>query len=93
MRSVRSPMGARAGASGRTIPAAALTDAGWAVRRQDYGWACYSAASAVGMVVAFVLFGAAFSGQPRFHERGGLFQRISITTGFAWMSVLAIRAT
>ncbi|HXD65923.1 MAG TPA: hypothetical protein VNV17_14960 [Solirubrobacteraceae bacterium] len=39
------------------------------------------------MTSAFGLFGAAFGGAPRLAGRGGVFQRISITAGFAWLSV------
>lgn len=74
------------------IPAAALACAAAAARRGEYAWALYSAGSAVGMTRAFALFGAAFGGTPRLAGRGGLWQRISIATGFGWLSVLSLRA-
>ena len=74
------------------IPAAALVSAGSAARRREYRWAAYSAGSAIGMTGTSVLFGAAFGGAPRLIRRGGLLQRISITTGFAWLSALSLRA-
>jgi len=43
------------------------------------------------MTSAFVLFGAAFAGKPRLARRGGVFQRISITAGFGWLSALSLR--
>jgi hypothetical protein len=43
------------------------------------------------MTSAFGLFGAAFVGAPRLAGRGGVFQRISITAGFGWLSVLSLR--
>lgn len=73
------------------IPAAALTCAVSGARRGEYRWASYSAASAVAMTSAFVLFGVAFGGAPRLAAQGGLFQRISITTGFGWLSALSLR--
>jgi hypothetical protein len=74
------------------IPAAALTCAGSAARRREYRWAAYCAGSAIGMTGAFSLFGAAFGGAPRLAGRGGVFQRVSITTGFGWLSALSLRA-
>jgi hypothetical protein len=75
------------------IPAAALTCAGSAVRRREYRWATDSAGSAIGMISSFVLFGAALGGRPRLARCGGIFQRISIATGFAWLSALSLRAS
>ena len=73
------------------IPAAALTCATSAARRGEYRWASYSASSAIAMMSAFVLFGAAFGGAPRLAGRGGVFQRISVTAGFGWLSALSLR--
>jgi Protein of unknown function (DUF998) len=73
------------------IPAAALTCATSAARRGEYCWASYSAGSAIAMTSAFVLFGAAFGGAPRLAGRGGVFQRISVTAGFGWLSALSLR--
>ncbi len=73
------------------IPAAALTCATSAARRGEYRWASYSAGSAIAMTSAFVLFGAAFGGAPHLAERGGVFQRISVTAGFGWLTALALR--
>jgi Protein of unknown function (DUF998) len=74
------------------IPAASLVCAGSAARRQEYGWAAYSAGSAIAMAFSCGLFGAAFGGNPRLGRRGGLFQRLSIATGFGWLSALSFRA-
>ncbi len=74
------------------IPAAASVCAGSAARRRAYGWAGYCAGSAIGMAGTCVLFGAAFGGAPRLARRGGLFQRLSIATGFGWLSALSFRA-
>jgi hypothetical protein len=43
------------------------------------------------MVGSTVLFGAAFGGAPRVVANGGTFQRISIGTGFGWLSALSLR--
>ena len=74
------------------IPATALTCAASAARRGQYRWATYSAGSAIVMTGAFVLFGVAFGGVPRLAGQGGIFQRISIMTGFGWLSALSVRA-
>jgi hypothetical protein len=74
------------------IPVAALASALAAARRKDYGWASYSAASSLGMVGSFLLFGAAFGGRvPRLLGKGGIFQRMSIAAGFGWLSALSLR--
>ena len=74
------------------LPAAALVGAGSGIRRREYHWAAYCTASAVGMASACALFGAAFGGAPTLVPHGGLFQRISIATGFGWLSALSFRA-
>jgi hypothetical protein len=73
------------------IPVAALACATSASRAADFRWASYSAGSAVAMAGASVLFGSAFAGSPRHAEKGGLWQRISIATGFGWLSALSLR--
>jgi hypothetical protein len=74
------------------IPATALVCAGSAVRRREYRWAAHCAGSAIGMSGACGLFGAAFDGTPKLVRHGGLFQRISIASGFGWLSALSLRA-
>ena len=77
------------------IPAAALTCAGSATRSGEYRWAAYSAGSAVVMAGAFMLvLGAAVGhGVPRLAGRSGVVQRISIASGFGWLSALSLRAS
>ena len=74
------------------VPLAALTCAASGARGRAYLWAACCLGSAIGMTGAFVLFGAALGGQPRLAGRGGVFQRISIATGFGWLSALCLRA-
>jgi hypothetical protein len=74
------------------IPVAGLADAVVAARRRDYGWATFSAASSPLMLCSFVLMGRTFGGIPRFDGTGGLFQRISIGSGFGWLTALSLRA-
>jgi hypothetical protein len=73
------------------IPIAALISATSAARSGQCRWASYSAGSALSMMSAFALFGAAFGGKPRLAGRGGVFHRISVTAGFGWLSALSLR--
>ena len=52
-------------------------------------WARYSAASALAMLVSLAMANAAFNQAPKLVRLGGLFQRTSITIGFAWQTCLA----
>jgi Protein of unknown function (DUF998) len=74
------------------LPAAALSY-GWASWRagEPPGFAVYCAATAVTMPVTMALAGAAFSQSPRLAGYGGLFQRASIITGFAWLTAVSTR--
>jgi len=74
------------------IPTAALISAGSAARRREFGWAACCVGSAVGMPAAFALFGAALAGRSGPAGRSGIFQRLSIATGFGWLSALSLRA-
>jgi hypothetical protein len=73
------------------IPIAGLASAATAVRSRDYRWACYSAGSSTVMVGSLLLFGATISGRSRLRGKSGIFQRISIATGFGWLSSLSLR--
>jgi hypothetical protein len=44
------------------------------------------------MTVTTALASAGFGQAPRFVSLGGLFQRASIITGFAWLTALSARA-
>lgn len=75
------------------IPAAALACA-WKFRRAGRrGWSLYSAATSVLTLTGMGLFGAGFSQtSPQLTDRAGLLQRVTIATGFAWLTALSIRA-
>ena len=74
------------------LPAAALT-CGWRCwRAGQRGFGLYSASSGVAMLASMLLAGAGFGQSPRFVSRGGLFQRVSIITGFGWLTALSARA-
>jgi hypothetical protein len=75
------------------IPLAGVLSAVSFAKRREYRWASYSAGSSILMVASFLLFGAAFAEKPKLAGKGGVFQRLSIVTGFGWMSVLSLRAS
>lgn len=60
------------------------------LRTRNYGWAAYSGCSAVAMIIFFVLAGRGFSQVPGYSDFAGLFQRLSIVSGFGWLSLLAL---
>jgi hypothetical membrane protein len=74
------------------LPAAALIYARAFHRRNELGWATYSAGTAAVMLAAFGLASAAFSQAPTLVRYGGLLQRVCVTTGFSWLTALALHA-
>jgi hypothetical protein len=74
------------------LPAAALA-CGWrSWRAGQRRFGLYSAGTAVTTLAAIALAGAGFGQSPRLVNLGGLFQRVSIITGFAWVTALSARA-
>jgi hypothetical protein len=74
------------------LPAAALA-CGWkAWRAGQCRFGLYSAGTAVTMLTTMALAGAGFGQSPRLVNLGGLFQRASIVSGFAWLTALSARA-
>jgi hypothetical protein len=74
------------------LPAAALTCSWRCWRSGQRGFGLYSAGTALAMLSTMALAGAGFGQSPRLVHLGGLFQRASIITGFAWLSTLSARA-
>jgi hypothetical membrane protein len=56
----------------------------------ERGWAIYSAITSVAFVAAFVLSSIAFSQVEPLVEVGGLLQRITLTIGGTWLTLLAV---
>jgi Protein of unknown function (DUF998) len=75
------------------LPAAAASY-GWRSWRagQAPGFVVHCAATAVTMPVTMALAGAGFGQSSRLRGYGGLFQRASIITGFAWLTAVSARA-
>src|SRR5687767_10471135 len=55
------------------------------------GWARYSVITGLAFAATFVLASAGFAQLETLVHFGGLFQRITITIGWAWLTVLAIQ--
>lgn len=55
------------------------------------GWAIYSIASGVLFATTMALSSAAFSQHQRWVDLGGLIQRVSVTIGWTWQTLLAVR--
>jgi hypothetical protein len=74
------------------LPAAALASSwrSWRAGQRRFG--LYSAGTAVTMLATMALAAAGFGQSPRLVHFGGLFQRASIITGFAWLTALFVRA-
>ncbi|MGH3158802.1 MAG: DUF998 domain-containing protein [Streptosporangiaceae bacterium] len=73
------------------LPAAALA-CGWrSWQTGERAFALYSTSTAITMLVTMTLAGAGFGQSPRLVHLGGLFQRASIITGFAWLTALSAR--
>ena len=71
------------------LPAACFILARRFRRAGDGGWAAYSVASGVGMLVFFVASFMSPGTAGAFPDITGLLQRISIVIGWAWIAVLA----
>jgi hypothetical protein len=74
------------------LPAAAASYSWRSFRTGQRGFGLYSAGTAITMLATMALASAGFSQSPRLVSLGGLFQRASIVTGFAWLTALSARA-
>jgi hypothetical protein len=70
------------------LPAAALASGWRSWRAGQHRFGLYTAGTGVTMFAAAVLAGAGFGQSPRFVSLGGLFQRVSIVTGFGWLTTV-----
>jgi hypothetical protein len=60
-------------------------------RGQGRPWFVYSLFSATAFAVTFVLAGTGFDQDPSLVDTAGLFQRLAVTIGWAWLFALAVR--
>jgi hypothetical membrane protein len=72
--------------------AAAMFVLGYAfVRRRAYGWATYSALSGIAFLALFLLASAGFDQDARWMPTAGLWQRLTVSVGWLWLAMLALR--
>ena len=74
------------------LPAGALASGWRSWRAGQHLFDMYSAGTAVTMLTTMALTGTGFAQSPRLNGLGGLFQRASIITGFAWLTALSAQA-
>lgn len=74
------------------LPAAALVYARHFRRSSEPGWSAYSAGTGAAMLTLTAAASAAFKQAPALVAYGGLLQRAAVTTGFAWLTALTLRA-
>ena len=74
------------------LPAAAAGASWRSLRTGQRGWGLYCAGTAITMPAAMALAAAGFGQSSRLARLGGLFQRASIVTGFAWLTAQSARA-
>jgi hypothetical protein len=74
------------------LPAAALATSLRSWRSGRRGFGLYSVSTAITMLATTALAAAGFGQSPRLAHLGGLFQRVSIITGFAWLTTLSARS-
>jgi hypothetical protein len=72
------------------LPAACFVFARRFARWGERGWAAYSAVTGVLFAVGFVLASIAFAQSEPLVAYGGLFQRVTVTTGWLWLTLLAL---
>jgi hypothetical protein len=72
------------------LAAACFTFGRWFFGRGKRGWALYSAASGVVFAVTFVFSNAGFAQVAGLVDLAGLLQRVAVTVGFCWLTLLAV---
>ncbi|GAA3579912.1 DUF998 domain-containing protein [Nonomuraea rosea] len=73
------------------LPVASVVFAVRFARLRELGQAVWSGLAAAGFVVAQVLATTAFAQNAALVAYGGLFQRLAVTIGWAWLTLLALR--
>ena len=59
--------------------------------RGERGWAIYSVVTGLSFVGAFVISSAGFAQVAGLVDLAGLLQRVAVSVGFGWLSLLAVR--
>jgi hypothetical protein len=74
-------------------PAACFVFARYFARVDQRSWAAYSAASGALFAICFVLTNLGFSQTEGLRDIAGLLQRMTVTIGWAWLTLLAIHTS
>jgi hypothetical protein len=72
------------------LPAACFVLARRFAKLGESGWAIYSTVSGLAFVAVFVVASAGFAQARGLVDFAGLFQRITLTIGWAWLTLLAV---
>lgn len=72
------------------LPAACFLFRKRFVEAGQYRWAAYSRLTGITMIVTFAIAGIGFMQILWFADFGGVFQRISIIAGWAWLTLIAL---
>jgi hypothetical protein len=74
-----------------SLPAACVVFARWFASLGARTWAMYSLVTGVVVVVGFALEIVAFNSRNEISQVAGLIQRVVVTIGWAWLTLLALR--
>ncbi|MGC8836920.1 MAG: DUF998 domain-containing protein [Anaerolineae bacterium] len=72
------------------LPAACFVFGRFFTRRGARRWANYSVVTGVAFLALFVVTSAGFAQVPGLVDYAGLFQRLTLTVGWAWLTLLAL---
>jgi hypothetical protein len=72
------------------LPLACAVFARLFARWGDRGWTVFSVVTSIGFVVMFVVTSAGFAQVEGLVNDAGLFQRITLTIGWTWLTLLAV---
>lgn len=72
------------------LPGACFVFARWFARRGSRGWSTYSTFTGFAFIALFVVTSVGFAQVAGLVEIAGLFQRITLTVGWAWIFLLAL---
>ncbi len=72
------------------LPIACFVFARLFARRSERRWTIYSLVTGIAFVVMFIVTSAGFAQVEGLVDYAGLFQRITLTIGWAWLTLLAV---
>lgn len=72
------------------LPGACFAFARYFTRSGERRWAIYAAATGIAFVVMFIVTSAGFAQVQGLVNYAGLFQRITLTIGWTWLTLLAV---